>query len=107
MHLKRLFLASMLFSVLISFTLVSLVGASSEMWSKTYGSGTGHSLVETSGGGFAIAAVVFGGADFWLVKTDSYGNMEWNKTYGKTTGEGYDYANALVEASDGDRKSVV
>jgi hypothetical protein len=98
MHLKRLFLASMLFSVLISFTLVNLVGASSEMWSKTYGSGTGHSLVETSDSGFAIAAVVFGGADFWLVKTDSYGNMEWNKTYG---GTGYERAKALIETSDG------
>jgi hypothetical protein len=98
MHLKNLFLASMLLSVLISFALVSLVGASSEMWSKTYGSGTGHSLVETSDGGFAIAAVVYGGADFWLVKTDANGNMEWNQTYG---GPETESAKALIETSDG------
>jgi len=95
MHLKKLFLAGMLLSVLISFASVDLVGASSEMWSKTYGSGTGHSLVETSDGGFAIAASVYGGADFWLIKTDEYGNMEWNQTY-----EAFS-AHSLVEASDG------
>ena len=59
MHFKKLFLVSMLLSVLISFTLINLVGASSEMWSKTYGNGTGHSLVETSDGGFAIASGVY------------------------------------------------
>jgi hypothetical protein len=89
MHLKKLFLASMLLSVLIGFTLINLVGASSEMWSKTYGSGVGHSLVETSDGGFAIVG------DNRLVKTDANGNMEWNQTY-----EAFS-AHSLVEASDG------
>jgi hypothetical protein len=97
-HLKKLFLAGMLLSVLIGFTLIDLVGASSGMWSKTYGSGTGHSLVETSDGGFAIAAAVYGGADFWLVKTDANGDMEWNQTYG---GPESDSAKALIETSDG------
>jgi len=97
-HLKKLFLASMLLSVLISFTLINLAGASSEMWSKTYGNGTGHSLVETSDGGFAIAAAVYGGADFWLVKTDANGNMEWNQTYGGPESES---AKALIKTSDG------
>jgi len=80
-------------------------------WNKNYG-GPGYdyanSLIEASDGGYAIGGSFsldyedpFADRDFWLVKTDSYGNMEWNKTYGKTTGEGYDYANALVEASDG------
>ncbi len=89
MHLKKLFLAGMLLSVLISFTLVNLVGASSEMWSKTYGKGTGNSLVETSDGGFAIVG------DNRLVKTDANGYMEWNRTY-----EAFS-AHSLVEASDG------
>jgi hypothetical protein len=131
MHLKKLFLAGMLLSVLISFALVSLVGASSEMWSKTYGIGTGYSLVETSDGGFAIVGdnrlvktdangnmewnrtykafsahslveasdggYAIAGGD-GLVKTDAYGNMEWNKTYG---GSRYDYINSLIETSDG------
>jgi len=79
-------------------------------WSQTYG-GEGddyaNSLVETSDGGFAIAGtrdlvisylLTREEGNFLLVKTDAYGNMEWNRTYG---GAGYDYANSLVETSDG------
>jgi hypothetical protein len=97
MRSKKLFLTSILLSVLISFTLISLVGASLELWSQTYG-GTGgevaYSLVVTSDGGFALAGVSssFG---VWLVKTDSYGNMQWNKTYGGGT------AHSLIQTSDG------
>jgi hypothetical protein len=96
---SKLFLSIMLLFVLASSAPISLVGASSGMWSKTYGNGTAHSLVETSDGGFAIAGVTgsfgAGGNDFWLVKTDANGNMEWNHTYG----EGM--AHSLVETSDG------
>jgi hypothetical protein len=77
----------------------------SMMWNQTYGNGDIRSLVEMSDGGYALAgktATFVTGADdygnFWLIKTDSNGNMEWNQTYG---GEDYDYACALVEASDG------
>jgi len=73
-------------------------------WTKTYG-GTNDdrafSLVETSDGGYAIAGGTesfgAGSFDFWLVKTDGYGNMEWNQTY--DAGEGWAYS--LVETSDG------
>jgi hypothetical protein len=75
------------------------------MWNQTYGQGTVSSLIETSDGGYALAGktttFVTGVDDygnFWLIKTDAYGNMMWNRTYG---GEDYDYACALVEASDG------
>ncbi|HII07357.1 MAG TPA: hypothetical protein HA349_08630, partial [Methanotrichaceae archaeon] len=34
----------------------------------------------------------------WLVKTDSKGDMEWDKTFG---GEGNDWATAIDETSDG------
>jgi hypothetical protein len=74
-------------------------------WNQTYGNGDIRSLVETSDGGYALAgktATFVTGADdygnFWLIKTDTNGNMEWNQTYG---GDDYDYACALVEASDG------
>jgi hypothetical protein len=102
MHLKKLFLAGMLLSVLISFTLVDLVGASSEMWSKTYGTGMGRSLVETSDGGFAVAGATNSFTvevnDFWLLKTDANGNVEWNKTYGGAEPE---RVKALIKTSDG------
>jgi hypothetical protein len=77
-------------------------------WNKTYG-GPGAdwaaSLVETPDGGYAIAGtfnctmfIVSGGGDFWLVKTDALGNMQWSRTYG---GEGAEAASCLVEAPDG------
>jgi hypothetical protein len=103
---KKLFLASttVLF-VLVSLLFIGSVGASSEMWSQTYGGAdqeVAHSLVETSDGGYALAGSTgwyFPGIhDFWLVKTDANGNMEWNQTYGESEEE---VAYSLVEASDG------
>ena len=102
---KNLFLSSAAFFVLVSLPFVGSVGASSEMWSQTYG-GTadekGYSLVATSDGGYALAGDTNpfgpGGFDFLLVKTDTYGNMEWSSTYG---GTGWDTAHSLVVTSDG------
>jgi len=102
---KRLFLSSAVLLFLASFLFVGSVGASSEMWSRTYG-GAGqegaYAMVETSDGGYALAGYTnsygAGYDDFWLVKTDADGNMEWNQTYG---GAGSDRATSLIETSDG------
>jgi hypothetical protein len=74
-------------------------------WNKTYGGtdgDSGRSLLVTSDGGYAIAGHTFsfgaGNSDFWLIKTDEFGNMEWNRTYGGTEN---DIALSLVETSDG------
>ena len=74
-------------------------------WNSTYGGADGeecYSLVATSDGGYALAGYTrsfgAGGSDFWLVKTDSAGNVEWNQTYG---GEKWEFASSLVETSDG------
>jgi hypothetical protein len=72
-------------------------------WNKTYGSGyeENPSLVQTSDGGYALASITtpFGGgaSDWWLVKTDSNGDMEWNQTYG---GKSVDRVYSLIETSD-------
>ena len=79
------------------------------VWSRTYGGkreDIATSLVVASDGGYAMAGYTrsFGinlysdYYDFWLVKTDKYGNMEWNKTYG---GLGAELGNSLIVASDG------
>jgi len=55
---KKLFLASTILFVLITLPLIGSVGASSEMWSQTYGGkneDVARSLVETSDGGYALA----------------------------------------------------
>jgi hypothetical protein len=74
-------------------------------WTQTYGGATidaASSLVETPDGGYAIAGYTTsfgaGNQDFWLVKTDSFGDMEWNMSYGGTTG---DSVYSLVSTSDG------
>ena len=74
-------------------------------WNQTYGGidkEISWALIETSDGGYALAGdtISFGAGDhdFWLVKTDVFGNMEWNKTYGQAD---YDYTYSLVEAYDG------
>ena len=87
------------------FLLVKLDELGKTVWVKTYGGldyDSASSVIETSDGGYAIAGskVIPGtsGKDFWLVKTDAYGNMEWNQTYG----EGYALAvSSVVETSDG------
>jgi hypothetical protein len=61
------------------------------IWEKSYG-GTGAdgglSAIQTSDGGYAITGWTnsFGFSDpnsaIYIIKTDSNGNMQWNKTYG-------------------------
>jgi len=87
------------------FWLVKTDSAGTMQWNKTYGgngSDTGVSVFQTSDGGYALAGLTSsfgaGGMDAWLVKTDSVGNMVWNKTYG---GAGADYAFSVVQTSDG------
>lgn len=75
------------------------------LWNKTYGGtreDTAYSTDKTPDGGFVLTGYTysFGGdnADFWLVKTDCFGNMEWNKTYG---GTGNDAAHSVIRIEDG------
>jgi hypothetical protein len=85
--------------------LVKTDSAGNMQCNRTYGgAGTNElfSIVQTSDGGFALAGHTdsfgVGGSDFWLVKTDSAGNMQWNQTYG---GVGVDVAFSIVQTSDG------
>jgi hypothetical protein len=74
-------------------------------WNKTYG-GTKmdypYSMVQTGDGGFAITGATesFGAGDWdvWLVKTDSGGNIQWNKTYG---GAKWDCGESVFQTADG------
>jgi hypothetical protein len=88
------------------FWLVKTDSVGNVEWNKTYGGSrddSAKSMVQTSEGGYAIAGdtesygVSF--TDFLLVKTDSLGNMEWNKTYDAIKGR--DYAHSVVQTSDG------
>jgi len=75
------------------------------LWSKTYGGADedcAYSVViQTSDGGFVLVGSTYtygaGGSDFWLVKTDNLGNMQWNKTYGGTN---EDYGFSVIQTFD-------
>jgi len=64
-------------------------------WNRSYGGDYSYtgilagSLMETEDGGLAFATSVnsTGSSDYWLVKTDIYGNPVWNHTYGNTDTE--------------------
>ena len=89
--------------------IVGALSASSEPpateWNRTYGGASSDrawSMVQTFDGGYAVAGWTqsFGAGldDFWLVKTDSAGNMQWNRTYG---GANPDEARSVVQTDDG------
>ena len=76
-------------------------------WRRRYGKSglineIGNSLVQTSDGGYAIAGSTdsFGAGytDFWWIKTDVSGNMQWNKTYG---GADLDDGRSMIQINDG------
>jgi predicted secreted protein len=74
-------------------------------WNKTYGGNSpdvAYAMQQTSDNGYVITGYTSsfgaGGADFWLVKTDSNGNSQWNKTYG---GLNKDEAYSVEQTSDG------
>ena len=74
-------------------------------WNQTYsGSGWAYadSIIQTSDGGYALAGTTnpIGklAHDYWLVKTDAKGSMEWNKMYNDSSGAA---ASAIVRTSNG------
>ena len=79
-------------------------------WQNNYGSILGdvaYSVDQTIDGGYVFAGYVLshngdvsnhnGQRDFWIVKTNSQGTIEWEKTYG---GSSYEIAYSIQQTSD-------
>jgi hypothetical protein len=85
--------------------LVKTDSGGNEEWNKTYG-GTNddyaYSVVQTTDGGYALAGHTVsygvGGGDFWLIKTDEFGNAQWNMTYG---GDDTEFMYSMIQTGDG------
>jgi hypothetical protein len=103
---KKLLLSTLLSVSLCCFSIVVAVKADTAIWAQTYDRDTSDdnafSLVETSDGGYAMLgttnASFADSSDFWLVKTDLNGNVEWDMTYG---GADVETGRSLVETFDG------
>lgn len=75
------------------------------IWTQTYGGSeddAGHSVVECSDGGFAIAGATSssgaGDEDMWLIRTNADGDLQWAQNYG---GAAVDRGFSLLERSGG------
>jgi hypothetical protein len=92
---------------------VKLDAAGNKQWDKTYGGAFtdyGTSLLQTQDGGYMLGGYSFssisgdktessrGNADYWVVKLDTAGNKQWDKTYG---GNESDHFTSLWQTQDG------
>jgi gliding motility-associated-like protein len=81
-------------------------------WSKNYGGGDdeiANEIIQTQDNGFLVVGFSesnnfdvnqnYGQEDFWVLKIDSIGQIEWEKNYG---GSDVDKANSVVETPEGD-----
>jgi hypothetical protein len=93
--------------------IVKLDNAGNIQWDKTYGGYKEDDLraiVQTNDGGYMLGGSSESGKsrekmqgsrgdyDYWIIKTDNLGQVEWSNTYG---GSGPDYLSSLELTSDG------
>lgn len=64
------------------------------LWTRIFGAGMwdeGRSVQQTGDGGYILAGSAYSGVatgtDFYVIKTDSYGDTLWTRTYGGNSGD--------------------
>ncbi len=85
--------------------ILKIDGNGDTLWTKVYG-GTGgedvDAIQQTSDGGYILAGYTntsgAGGGDFYVLKLDSLGDLQWSRTYG---GASHEEARAVQQTSDG------
>jgi len=107
MKINKAMVILALFLIFMSITPSVDANPSAEIkeWSKIFGGSKddrGYSVQQTSDGGYIIVGSTesygAGGDDVWLIKTDSKGNKEWEKTFGESYSDG---GYSVQQTSDG------
>ncbi len=93
------------------FWVIKINATGTIQWQKTYGGSTGDEATcirQTTDGGYIVAGYTLsndgdvsgnhGLADFWIIKIDQAGNLQWQKAFG---GSNYDQANSIRQTPDG------
>ena len=100
-------------NIYADYWILKLDGGGNIQWKKTYGGSKGDiamSVRQTTDGGYIVAGnsastdgdvqgvsdSIYG--DFWILKLDRQGNMQWQKAFG---GSDYEQANSIQQTSDG------
>ena len=97
--------------------LIKLDSGGAEQWSHTYGGSESdivYAVQRTSDGGFVLVGethsldgATSASSNFWLIKTDSGGLLQWQRSFGSTeetdstTSRNSDVARAVRQTSDG------
>lgn len=97
--------------VMLLSTHAALMAQPAIEWQKNYGGNNGEfalSTKQTSDGGYIVAGYTLsnngdvtgyrGGEDYWVMKLNSAGTIQWKRTYG---GSGDDRCNAVLQTADG------
>ncbi len=90
---------------------VKLDGSGNLQWQKCFGGSSGdyaNSIQQTTDGGYIVAGACYsndgditgyhGNGDYWVVKLDDSGNIQWQESLGGTSG---DDANSIQQTADG------
>lgn len=97
--------------LLVFFTINCFAQAPTIEWQKSFGGSQQdmpNHIQQTNDGGFITVGYTLsnngdisfnngGGGDFWVVKTDSNGNLQWQSTYG---GNDYDFSFWIEQTND-------
>ena len=96
---------------IVDYWVVKLSSAGALEWQKSYGGShvdVCFGVCKGNDGGFLLAGyslstdgdvtIAYGGADYWIIKIDELGNLEWEESYG---GSATDYAYSIQQSIEG------